>query len=437
LAEAVRPAGITMSRPVSTCLLLMLASLLAATFDVPTRSAALAQASPGTPGPADWPQWRGPNRDGAVGAFTPPERWPDQLTRRWTIDVGLGYATPILVGNRVYMFARQGENEVMLGLDAATGTILWRTAYPAPFTMNSATASHGPGPKSTPVFSNGKLFTIGMPGMVTAFDAATGRQLWQRPGTGVAPTFTTHAFSPLVDRGPVIFHVGGHNNGALTAFDVNTGEVKWSWNGDGPGYGSPIVADLGGTRQIVTLTQRKLVGVDVAAGALLWERPYVTPATTNAQTPSVYGQTIILGDTGNPVEAFSILRRNDQWVAEKAWENSDVPMRLSNAVIVRDTLFGLSTRNSGQYFAVDARSGKTLWTSEGRQAAQAALVSAGDVLFSLVNDGELLVIRASQTSFEILRRYRVADAETWTPPVISGNRVFVKDVSTLSLWTLN
>lgn len=392
---------------------------------------ACAMAPTAAQSPADWPQWRGPNRDGAVASFTAPARWPDQLTQRWKIDVGLGYATPIVVGSRVYIFARQGENESMAALDTATGSVLWRTSYPATFTMNSGAAQHGPGPKSTPVFSNGTLFAIGMTGTVTAFDAGSGRILWQKPGTGVAPMFTTHAFSPLVDRGLVIFHLGGHNQGALTAFDVNTGDVKWRWDGDGPGYGSPIVADLGGTRQIVTLTQRKLAGVDASSGGLLWERPYTTPSVTNAQTPNLLGNTLIFGDTGNPVQAFTVSSRG----AEVAWENADVPMRLSNAVLAGDTLFGLSTRNAGQYFAIDAKTGRTLWTSEPRQAAQAAIVRAGDLLVSLENDGELVIIRANAAAFEPLRRYKVADTDTWTPPVISGNRVFIKDVSTLALWT--
>ena len=149
----------------------------------------------------------------------------------------------------------------MTALDAATGAVVWRTGYTASFTMNSGAAQHGPGPKSTPAFADGKIFAIGMTGTVTAFDAATGRIVWQKPGTSVAPTFTTHAFSPIVDypsgpsgRGLVIFHVGGNNQGALTAFDVNTGDVKWRWDGDGPSYVSPIVATIAGTRQLVTLT---------------------------------------------------------------------------------------------------------------------------------------------------------------------------------------
>jgi outer membrane protein assembly factor BamB len=335
------------------------------------------------------------------------------------------------------MFSRQGENEVMSALDAANGKVLWQTGYPAPFTMHSAAVPHGQGPKSTPVFTNGKLYSIGMIGTITAFDAATGKQLWQKPGTGVVPMYTSHSFSPLVDRGLVIFHVGGHNQGALTAFDANTGNVKWSWNGDGPGYGSPILADLGGTRQIVTITQGKLVGLDVATGALLWERPFVSGNFTNSITPILYGQTIIVSGNGGPTTALTVAKRNNQWVTETVWENADVPLRMSNGVIARDTLFSLSTRNMGQYFAVDAKTGKTLWLSEGRQAGNAAFVRAGDLLFSLENDGELVVFRGSQTAFEPLHRYKVAETETWTQPAISGNRVFVKDVSTLALWTLN
>jgi outer membrane protein assembly factor BamB len=390
----------------------------------------------GTVAAADWPQWRGPQRDGSVGSFTPPASWPDTLTQRWKVDVGLGYATPLVVGNRIYMFSREGDDEVLRALDPASGAVVWRTAYAAPFTMNKSTARHGPGPKSTPAFSDGKLFTIGMTGIVTARDAATGKQLWQKPGSPVVPTFTTHAFSPVVDRGAVIFHVGGNNQGTLTAFDVNTGNVRWAWDGDGPSYGSPIVADLEGSHQLITLTQTKLVGMDAAAGTLLWERPFTSSSVTNSATPILYGRTVIVSN-GGPIVAFTLTNQNNRWATEEAWQNADAPYRLSNAVVTGDVLFGLSTRNAGQYFGVDVRTGATLWSSEGRQAMNAAIAKAGDLWFSLEDDGELVVARANRTSFEQVRRYKVSDAETWAQPAISGNRIFVKDVSTLSLWTLN
>ena len=387
--------------------------------------------------PVDWPQWRGPNRDGSVLSFTPPRAWPEKLNQKWKVDVGLGYATPLVVANRIYMFSRQGENEVMAALDADSGKVLWQTRYPVQFTMNRAAAAHGQGPKSTPAFADGKLYAIGMTGIVTVFDAATGTQLWQKPAPRVGPTWTSHAFSPLVDRGRVIFHVGGHDQGALTAFDANTGDVSWSWKGDGPGYGSPIMADLGGTRQIVTMTQQKFIGVDAATGTLLWERPFATNYDQNAITPVLYGQTLIFSGHEIPVAALTVTKQNNQWATEKLWENADVSLRMSDAVIVGDTLVGFSQRNSGQFFGLDARTGKTLWTSDGRQATNAAIVVAGDLWFALKDDAELVVARKSASAFELLRRYTVATSSTWAQPVISGHRVFVKDLSTLALWTLN
>src|SRR5262245_22461442 len=201
----------------------------------------------------DWPQWRGPNRDGTLTSYAEPKSWPDQLTRRWKVEIGTGYATPIVVGNRVYAFSRQEDNEVMRAIDADSGKIIWEKTYPAPFKMNPATARHGPGPKSTPTYANGRLFTLGISGIVTAFDANTGRTLWQKPAGPIEPLFHTSQ-SALVDRGVVILHVGGHKQGALTAFDPATGAVKWTWDGAGPAYGSPIVAESAGTRQVITFS---------------------------------------------------------------------------------------------------------------------------------------------------------------------------------------
>jgi outer membrane protein assembly factor BamB len=384
----------------------------------------------------DWPQWRGPNRDGTLASFTAPASWPDTLTRRWKIDVGTGYATPIVVANRVYAFSRQDNNEVMRALDAGTGTVVWETRYPAPFNMSPATARHGPGPKSTPTFANGRLFTLGMSGIVTAFDAATGKQLWQKPAPPVEPHFHT-AQSALVDRGLVILHVGGHNRGALTAFDAATGAVKWSWDGDGPAYGSPILAEFGGTRQVINFSQGSLVGVDAATGQLLWRVPFEARSITNSITPLVYGQTVIVSGQGKPLTAYTIAKRGDKWTADLAWENPQLQMSFSNPVLVKDALFSLSPLNSGQFFWADARTGATLWRSDPRQAGNAAIVKAADFLFVLTDDGRLSIARSTPGGFVPMKTYTVADSATWAPPVISGNRVFVKDVSTLALWTLN
>ena len=107
----------------------------------------LALMIPETAKAQDWPQWRGPNRDGVVASFTEPATWPESLNQVWKVEVGTGYSTPIIVGDRIYMYTRQGEDEVLRSLDAATGEVVWQTEYPAPFRMNPAARNHGPGPR--------------------------------------------------------------------------------------------------------------------------------------------------------------------------------------------------------------------------------------------------------------------------------------------------
>ena len=361
--------------------------------------------------------------------------WPESLNERWKAEVGLGYATPVLVGNRIYMYTRQDEDEVMMALDASTGEVVWRTGYPAPFQMNPATARHGAGPKSTPTFAENRLFTLGMSGIVTAFDADTGKQLWQNAAPPVQPLYHT-AMSPVVDRNLVIVHVGGHDDGALTAFDVATGEVRWSWDGDGPAYGSPIVIELEGTRQVVTFTQENLVGVAVTTGKLLWRRPFTTRSTTTSQTPILYKDTLIEAGRGNGITAFKLRRDADAWRTENVWHTDDVSLHMTNGVVVDGMLFGLSHLNSGQYFGLDLDSGRVLWVSDPRQAENAAIVRAGDLIFSLEDDAELVVVRNSRTGFAPVKRYEVAQSATWAQPTISAKRFFVKDVSTLALLAL-
>ena len=192
----------------------------------------------------DYTQWRGQARDGSASSFVEPKAWPETLTQRWKIEVGLGYATPLVVGDRLVVFSRRGDNEVMAALYPETGKVIWESSYPVSFTMNKGAARHGQGPKSTPAYADGKLFSIGMTGVITAWTRRMARSYGA--SQALARPDVHHArVSPVVDRGLVIFHPGGHDKGAITAFDVNTGATKWTWNGDGPGYGSPIVVELG------------------------------------------------------------------------------------------------------------------------------------------------------------------------------------------------
>ena len=132
-----------------------------------------------------------------------------------------------------------------------------------------------------------------------------------------------------------------------------------------------------------------------------------------------------------------IVKKNRGWDTQNVWENTDVSMYMANGVIVNDTLVGLSHKNSGQFFGLDAQTGKTVWMSAPRQATNAAMLRAGDVLFVLKDDAELIVTRVGPQGFEPLRTYTVADSATWALPAISGNRLFVKDLASLALWTAN
>ena len=146
--------------------------------------------------PTDYPQWRGKSRDGSASAFSTPKSWPENLTSRWKIEVGEGYATPIVVGDVVYVFTRRDGNEVMTAVDGATGKVKWQTGYPAPYQASPPTRAHGAGPKATPLFHDGKLFTVGISGIVTAFDASSGKLLWQIAAPVETPYFGMAA-SPL------------------------------------------------------------------------------------------------------------------------------------------------------------------------------------------------------------------------------------------------
>tara|TARA_Y100000588_G_scaffold273967_1_gene289905 strand:- start:1079 stop:2314 length:1236 start_codon:yes stop_codon:yes gene_type:complete len=381
------------------------------------------------------PQWRGVDRDGSIAGFDTPSTWPVSLTRQWNVQVGYGYSTPLLIGDRLYVFSRQGDDEVMQALDAATGETVWRTSYDATFEMMAATRRHGPGPKSTPAYADGRLFTLGITGVVTAFEAATGQQLWQRPAGPVEPLYHTGQ-SPLVDGDQVILHVGGQDAGALTAFDVSTGEARWSWNGDGPAYGSPIIVNLEDMRQVITFTQENFVGVSAETGQLLWRRPYTTSSTTTSQTPHLYQGDVIESGRGNGITRFRVVREGNAWTTENIWHTDEVSLHMTNAVVVDGVMFGLSHLNSGQYFGLDLDTGDVLWTSGPRQAENAAILNAGQTIFSLEDDAELVVVSHSREGFEPVTRYEVAESATWAQPTLVGNRVFVRDVESLTLWTV-
>ena len=387
----------------------------------------------------DWTQWRGANRDGQVQGFVAPKTWPEKLMQKWKVPVGIGHSSPVVVGKRVYLHTRQDEREVVLCLDLDSGKTLWQDGYAAAYTMNSAATGHGKGPKSTPVVSNGKLYTLGITGILSSYDTATGKLRWRKEFSKrfkeTAPDFGT-AMSPMVDRGLVIAHVGGSNSGGLIAFDAESGAEKWAWTSDGPGYASPILVDLVGKRQIITQSQKHIVSIWADNGSLLWKIPFDTEYVQNIVTPMQWNDTIIFSGIGKGVFAIRLGWRNNTWVTDKVWHNEDVSMYMNSPLINGNLLFGLSHKQKGQFFCLDLATGKTLWTGDGRQGENAAMVMAGNVLFSLTDSADLIVSNVSSKGPSVLKRYNVADSPTWAHPVIVGNRILIKDEKTLAVWGL-
>ena len=385
----------------------------------------------------DWNQWRGPSRSAVTASFSPPATWPDKPRKAWESTVGAGHSSPVVSGTRAFVFSRIGDEEVVTAFDHQTGKQAWQQRYRAPYQVNPAAEGHGKGPKSTPVVDGGRLFTLGISATLSAFDASTGKPLWRksfdREFDASSPDFGV-AMSPLVDGGNVIAHVGGNKTGALMALDAATGTIEWQWKGDGPAYASPVIGTFGSSRQVITQSRSHLVGLSAGTGTLLWSVPFTTAFAQNIVTPIVSGDLVLYSGTEQPLTALRIRESGGKWTAERAWAADSVPMYMSSAVLSGGTLFGLTHRSKGQFFAVDARSGKVLWTTRGREGENAALIAAGELLMATTTEGELVIMRRDSGRFDAIKRYTIAESPVWTYPVPAGRGLLIKDAEKLAFW---
>ena len=387
----------------------------------------------------EWGQWRGAARDGVVKNFAAPAVWPKELKRLWKVPTGGGYSSPLVSAGRVFLHTRQEEVEVVSAFDLTTGKTLWSKSYPAPFSKNQYAVKMGKGPNSTPVLHAGNLYTLGVGAVLSAFDAKTGELKWRKDFSAQIDTskmFCGTAMSPVIEKGMLIVHVGDDRGGQVVAFDAATGAEKWKWQGDGPGYSSPIVVDLAGARQVVTLTDRSVVGLAADSGKLLWKMAFADEWNENIVTPVVYGKSLIVSGIRQGTRAFEVVNTAAGYEAKQLWHNPQVSMYMSSPVLDGDYLYGLSSQRKGQYFCLDARTGQIVWATDGREGNQAAVLSAGGVLLFLTADADLIVAARSRKGFEPLARYRVADAATWAHPAVFGKQILVKDEAALSLWSV-
>lgn len=388
---------------------------------------------------AQWPQWRGPNRDGVVPAAHVPADWPEALTAKWQHPVGEGYSSPVVADGRVFVHSRIDPNEVVTAFDLATGGEIWAARYPAAFVKNKYAASMQKGPFSTPLVAGGRLYTFGSTGVLSAFDAASGKLLWRKNWSKEIDTsklFTGTAMSPIIEGGVLIVHVGDDGGGAFHAFDPATGDEKWTREGDGPGYASPIATDFGGVRQIVTLTDKSVVGLDVANGRALWSIPFPDDWNENIVTPVVAGDILVVSGTRQGTRGFRIARKGDAFAPAQVWHNTDLPMYMSSPVVDGTFVYGFSNRRKGQFFCLDATTGTARWTTEGREGTNAVVQSAGAHLVLTTTEGLVLIARRTPDRYDEVRRYEIGSAGTWGHPVLLGREIVLRSADAVGVWAL-
>jgi outer membrane protein assembly factor BamB len=383
-------------------------------------------------GPVQWPQWRGPDRNGSIAAAATP-KWPDAWKRAWRVDAGEGYSSPVVSGGRVFVHGRKDPEEIVTAIDLASGKVLWQQKYTSPFNKNQYATSMAKGPHSTPLVAGDKVITMGGSAIVSAWNAQTGALAWRKdysPSVDLSKLFTGTASSPLLEGGAVIVQVGSDvHGGRIIALNPQTGAELWTWKGKGPGYASPVVFVAGGTRQIATMTEGSIEGIDAKTGAALWTVPFPDDWHENIVTPIWTGTHLIVSGTRAGTHAYTLARSGGTWHATEAWKNPEVAMYMSTPVLADGILYGLSSRRRGQFVAVDAATGALKWASEGRAANHASILLTPSHVLLVTTAGELVLVKRTAAKYEEERRYTIADSETWAVPVVLAEGLIVRDAS--------
>lgn len=380
----------------------------------------------------DWPQWRGPNRDGAAAGFTAPATWPKTLTQKWTVAVGSGDATPALVGGKVYSFSRQGGDEVTLCLDAATGKEIWKDAFAVAAIAGPAARAHA-GPRSSPAVGDGKVVTIGVTGVLSCLDANTGKPIWRNQDFKGVPKFYT-ASSPLIVDNLCIAQLGGSTDGAIVAADLGSGAIKWKWAGEGPGYSSPVVMSLDGGKQIVALTEKSVVGIDLADGKQMWQLPFVPQGMAyNAATPIVAGQTVYISGQGRGTKALKIEKKDGAFAATELWSNPQISVQFCSPVLKDGMLYAITDK--GSLCCIDAKDGQTVWSDATKRGGYGAVLDAGTVVLALPEKSDLVAFKPGEKQYSEVASLKVASSPTYASPVLAGKGILIKDQDALTFWT--
>ena len=380
---------------------------------------------------ADWPQVLGPDRNGTLAGPPLLESWgPSGPKVVWRKQVGQALAGPAVVQNRVLVFHRVGNEEVLESVDAKTGASGWRYAYPTTYRDDFG---FDEGPRAVPVVSGGIVYTFGAQGQLHAVDLTKGTRVWSEDTMkrfNVPKGYFGAGGSPLVEGGRVIANIGGDKAGVV-AFDAKTGTVVWSATEDDASYSSGVAATIGGRRTAVFLTRDNLIGFDVATGAMQFQRRWRArvAASVNAATPLVIGDSIFVSAQYGP--GAGVLRVEESKLAA-VWASDDV---LSNhyatSVYYAGYLYGYHGRQEfgPSLRAVDFKTGTVKWSVEQFRAGSITLV--GDKLLIIREGGEMILAPATPQGFTPIARAQVLPGVVRPLPAIADGFVYVRNENTL------
>ncbi len=385
---------------------------------------------------ADWPQWRGPNRDDHSPDTGIAKSWPEGGPKQLWVnkDVGLGYAGVAIVGEQLFTMGLRGDTEFLLAVDAKSGKELWATEL-GPLLKNG----WGNGPRGTPSVESGRVYAMSGMGYLLCANAADGKPVWQvsmadfgggKPGWG-------YTESVLVDGDRVICTPGG-KEGTLLALDKATGKKVWQsadWT-DGAQYSSPVVATINKTRQYVQLTQQHLAGIDAASGKVLWQSDW-QGKTAVIPTPIVRDNTVyIASGYGVGCKLVTIDAENK---ASDAWVNTTMVNHHGGVILAGENLFGYSDK--GGWTCQSLKTGEALWVSKALGKGAVHFVD-GMLVCLEENSGTVVLAEASTKEWKEHGRFKLAPQTTqrnpkgkvWTHPVVVNGKLYLRDQELLSCY---
>jgi outer membrane protein assembly factor BamB len=377
----------------------------------------------------DWPQWRGPGRDGVWLEKGLPDRLPARLTPRWKKPLGGGYGGIAVVKGKVYVMDRRTkprEVERVLCLDASTGKTLWEHSYPVSY----GKMQYGNGPRSTPTVHEGKVYALGALGHLHCLDAGTGKVLWERDTVkdfkGRVPMWG-HACSPLVDGPRLVVQVGGRPGACLVALERSTGKEVWRSLSDRPGYSSPVLLDAGKRRLLAYFTPQHVVGLDPPTGKVLWREPFEGVTYDVAISDVVFSGGVLLAS--NYWSGSKALRLEKGLGPKVAWEGNQLSLLMSTPLVKDGHVYALD-RHRGLK-CLELATGKVKWegwhvTPRDRNPQASLAWVGGNRALILNTPGELVLAELTPRGHKLLGKAPLL-GRTWAHPAFADRCVFARN----------